>query len=55
MKKAASNQLKDVLTTVCFDIYVSNSWKLHRKEFLSVVTKFKPAMLLTANSDNGIY
>ena len=34
MKKAATNQLEHALKGVCFDIYVSNSWKIHVKKFI---------------------
>ena len=34
MKKAESNQLEGVLKIVYFDIYVSNSGKIHMKEFI---------------------
>ena len=56
MKKAASNQLEDVLKIVYFDIY---AWKILEKymwksSFFIVVTKFKPATLLKKNSDKDI-
>ena len=56
MKKAASNQLEDVLKIVYFDIY---AWKILEKymwksSFFIVVTKFKPAALLKMNSDKDI-
>ena len=55
MKKAASKQLEDVLKILCFDIYVSNSWKIHVKKFIfSVVTRFKPVTLLKKDSDKSI-
>ena len=31
MNKAASNQMEDDLKIVCFDIYVSNFWKILAK------------------------
>ena len=55
MKKAASNQLEDVLKIVCFDIcfkFVKNTCE--NVHFFSVVTRFKSATLLKKNSDKGI-
>ena len=47
MKKVARNQLEDILKIVCFDIYVSNSRKMHVKSsFFSAVATFKPATIL---------